>query len=75
MPACLNSMVRSENIYPIRLFVLCAQVYALLTGDTIVSSLVRIAKEVGPGDLVPAQIQLKMTSIAPFGMVMLEIAG
>jgi hypothetical protein len=41
------------------------------TDDTIVSYLVHIAEEAARGDLVPAQIQLKMMSIAPFGMVML----
>jgi hypothetical protein len=51
------------------------RVYALLTDDTIVSSIVCVAEEAGRGDLVPAQIQLKMTPIAPFGMVMMEIAG
>jgi hypothetical protein len=51
------------------------RVYTLLTDDTIVSSLVHIVEEANRGDLVPAQIQLKMMSIAPFGMVMLKIAG
>jgi hypothetical protein len=41
------------------------------TDDTIISYLVHIAEEAARGDLVPAQIQLKMMSIAPFGMVML----
>jgi hypothetical protein len=41
----LNSMVHCEHIYPFRLFVQCARVYALLTDDTIVSYLVRIAEE------------------------------